>query len=370
MYLATLRSLHGWSTAQIASAVTLCYLCSAVWVVFVGDAIERWGPRRVVLPGCYVMALGVALLTTATAPWHVFAAFVVMSFGWAGMSGAAVNAMVAPWFDAQRGLAISLALNGSSCGGGFITPLLVLMIAWLGWEAGMRWALAGMLAVMTPVLWLVLRRRPEEFGLRPDREPGERPGSRWVIVRDVRFLTIAVPFSLGLLAQVGFLTHQLSYLGPLVGARAAAFVVSATTIAAVAGRTLTGVVIDRLDRRAVSSANLLLQAAALVWLVTAESAPAIYAGCVVYGLAVGNLITLPALIVQTDFPRADFNRIVALVVGVTYCALAFGPAILGAMRDATGSYTTSFVLCAALDVIAAGLVLVRRRQSARTRRRG
>ena len=46
LYLVSLQSLHGWSTSLISSAITLYYLCGASAVIFIGDAMARWGPRR------------------------------------------------------------------------------------------------------------------------------------------------------------------------------------------------------------------------------------------------------------------------------------------------------------------------------------
>ena len=63
------------------------------------------------------MACGVVLLTLIQEPWQVYAAFAVMSLGWAAMSGAAINIIVAPWFERRRGLAVSLALNGAAPAG-------------------------------------------------------------------------------------------------------------------------------------------------------------------------------------------------------------------------------------------------------------
>jgi predicted MFS family arabinose efflux permease len=298
----------------------------------------------------------------AQAPWHVYPAFVIMSFGWAAMSGAAVNAIVAPWFDDKRGLAISLALNGSSCGGIFVTPLLVYLTTTLGFATGLYVALAGMLLVMIPVA-IVLGRRP------PNQDAGAAPVSAWTrstALRDPAFVTIAIPFALGLVAQVGFLTHQLTYLLQFLGPRSAALAVSATTVAAVLGRTGTGFVIDRMSPRIVSSANFALQIVGLATLLRADSTPAIYAGCILYGLGVGNLVTLPSLIVQREFARQDFSRIVSLIIGLNQFTFAFGPTILGALRDWSGSYRSSFVVCMALEAVAAAIIVLGRRPPART----
>jgi MFS family permease len=374
VYLSTLQAQHGWPTALIASAVTLYYLCGATWIIFVGDAIDRLGPRRVVLAGACALGLGIALLPEARAPWHVHGAFVVMSLGWATMSGAAINAIVAPWFEAKRGLAISLALNGASCGGVIVTPLLVGLTTSLGFQGGVRIAVAAMLIALVPAL-IVLRHRPEDIGLWPDGENRSAGGpitrssrtagdgwSRRRLLRTPAFLTISIPFALGLLAQVGFFTHQIAYLLQFVGTRSAALAVSLTTIAAVVGRTATGLVVDRLDRRVVSAANFTLQMVALGLAVLAETGPAVFIACVLFGLGAGNVITLPSLIVQREFPREQFSRIVSLVVSINQFTFAFGPAILGVLRDWSGNYRTAFLFCIVLQALAAALVLLGRGQ--------
>jgi hypothetical protein len=51
-------------------------------------------------------------------PWQIYATFVVMSVGWASMSGAAINTIIASWFEQKRGLAVSLARNGAKAAAG------------------------------------------------------------------------------------------------------------------------------------------------------------------------------------------------------------------------------------------------------------
>ena len=356
VYLAALHALHGWPTALISSAVTVYYLCSATWIMLVGDAIERFGPRRVVLVGTLAMAAGVLALTLARASWQIYPGFLVMSVGWACMSGAAVNAIVAPWFDERRGLAISLALNGSSCSGIFVTPFLVALTTRLGFQRGLAVAVTAMLVVMIPVLGVLGRGAPSVATDR--RAPRMR---RLGLLRDPAFRTLAIPFAMGLMAQVGFLTHQIAYLLTFVGPQAAAWLVSLTTTAALVGRTVTGLFIDRTDRRVVSSANFGLQVIGLGILLGAESVVLVAVGCLLFGLGVGNLVTLPSLIVQHEFPRSAFSTVVSLVVGLNQFVFAFGPAVLGALRDWTGDYRASLAFCMARQILAALIVLRGRR---------
>jgi len=50
---------------------------------------------------------------------------------------------------------------------------------------------------------------------------------------------------------------------------------------------------------------------------------------------------------------------VSLVVAFNQYAFAFGPALLGVLRDATGSYTVPLALCMLLEGMAAIVVLIR-----------
>lgn len=89
-------------------------------------------------------------------------------------------------------------------------------------------------------------------------------------------------------------------------------------------------------------------------------APALYAGCVLIGLAVGNMITLPGLLVQAEFEPAAFGAVVSLIVGTNQFAYALAPAAVGILRDRTDDYASALGLCVALLVFAAGLILIRR----------
>ena len=133
---------------------------------------------------------------------------------------------------------------------------------------------------------------------------------------------------------------------------------SLITLAAMLGRLVTGVVVDRLDRRRVASATLIVQLAG-VFLLARGAAPAtLYAGCVLFGLGVGNLTTLPGLIVAVEWPRERFAALVGLVVAINQLTFAFGPSLVGIARDWSGGYGAALALCMALQACAAGLVLL------------
>jgi MFS family permease len=369
IYLVSLQQRHGWPTAEISSAITTYYLLGATLILFAGGVFERFGARCVIAGGATAMACGTVLLTLVSRPWHVYAAFAVMSLGWAAMSGAAINIIIAPWFDARRGLAVSLALNGASAGGVVIAPLLVFLIGRLNFAAALFGVAALMLAIVLPATAFVLRhKRPDERdaadeGGDPTRIQVSAPAAQappWqlsAVLRSWGFQSVSISFALGLMVQVGFLTHQVAYLSPILGPIATAWAVSLTTFSAVVGRLLIGLFVDRCDRRVVACGNFLVQSAGTALLTANPSAPMLYLGCILFGLGLGNLISLPGLIVQQEFPAQHFSRIVGLIVATNQFAFAFGPALLGYLQQARGDYISALVACFIVEVIAAAIII-------------
>ena len=317
------------------------------------------------------MACGVVALTLLTRPWQIYAAFGVMSLGWATMSGAAINIIVAPWFDRRRGLALSWAMNGASAGGVVIAPLLVLLISRFGFVMGLDIAAALMLAVLLPVVMLVLRPKhsdehdmadfrsasmkpPASAATSADEGPEFRIGA---VLRSRTFIMTSIPFALGLTSQVGFLTHQVAFLSPTIGTIAAGWAVSLTTSAAVTGRIASGFALDRFNRRAVASINFVVQAFGVGMLAASTEEATLYLGCLLFGAGVGNATSLPGLIVQQEFSKHHFARIVSLIVAINQFSFAFGPTLLAQLQHAEGTYHVALPVFLVMEIAAAIVVL-------------
>ena len=76
--------------------------------------------------------------------------------------------------------------------------------------------------------------------------------SRAKLMRSMAFWTISIPFALALLAQIGFIVHQIALLEPKIGRANAGFAVSVMTFMAIVGRLGLGTVVDRFDPRFVT----------------------------------------------------------------------------------------------------------------------
>ena len=367
VYLAELRRVHGWPSSWISTATTAFYLMGALLVAFISDAMRRIGPRNCLLAGVGCMAAATALLGQIQAPWQLYAVNLLLACGWAGTSLGAITNTLGMWFDRRRGMAISLALNGASCGGIVGVPLLVAAIGGFGFSGAMLAAAGAAIVLLVPIILMFVGQPPRHGGVASSPNGGADVSAariRAAAFRDTAFLTLTVSFALVLFAQVGFIVHLISFLDPVLGREHAAIAVALLTAMAVVGRLLFSTVIDRLNQRLASSLSFVSQALALLILINLHHEAAVYFACALFGFSVGNLITLPALIVQRDFDARSFGVLISLITAITQVTYAFGPGIIGVLRDVFGGYTVPFYLCVMLELIAAALIMVRGRIAA------
>jgi predicted MFS family arabinose efflux permease len=170
-------------------------------------------------------------------------------------------------------------------------------------------------------------------------------------------VTISAAFALGLFAQVGLFAHLVTRLAPALGAERTALSVSLATVCAVLGRSVLRRLLRDGNRRRVAALNFVIQSIGTTLLATASGGFLLLCGCLLFGLGVGNLVSLPPLIIQREFAAVNVGKAVALTVAVNQAVFAFAPAVLGSVRDFTGGYAWSFPLAAGIQLAAAGIIL-------------
>jgi predicted MFS family arabinose efflux permease len=361
VYLAELQRLHGWPTSLISGGTTFFYLFGAALVVFVAEAVRSFGPRNCLLAGVCVMAAAVVLIGQVSQPWQLYAVDALLALGWAGTSLGIITNTLGLWFEKKRGMAISLALNGASFGGIVGVPLLVAAINRFGFAGAMIASALAMVLVTIPIVLIFVGLPPRHPGapVAAAADAASATQIRSRALRDLGFLSVSIAFALVLFAQVGFIVHLISFLDPVIGREHAAVAVAFLTAMAMIGRVLFSTVIDRLNQRMASALSFLSQAVALVIVINSQNEILLIAACALFGFSVGNLITLPSLIVQREFAPQAFGVLVSLVTAINQITYAFGPGVVGLLRDLSGSYTLPFYGCIALELLAAALIMMR-----------
>jgi len=379
IFLQILHKDHSWPVSLISGAITCHFLLSAGIVVRLPILYQRFGLASVTRAGGVAAGVGAVGWAFATEAWQLYPAALLSGVGWAFTSGAAINAMVAPWFNRRRPAALSMAFNGASVGGVLFAPLWAFLIARIGFAA----AVTTVAIVMVTTLWWLagayFNVSPKSLGQSPDGETGieaqvdlaPKPGLRlaatlpvgFAMWLDRRFATLSISFALGLFAQIGLIAFLFSLLAPVLGETGAGAAVSLTTACAVLGRTLFGILLPAgADRRVAAALNFAIQIAGTTTLLAAggTSIPLSLLGCILFGLGLGNLVSLPPLIAQSEFVRSDLNRVVALVTATNQAVFAFAPVVLGSLSDIAGTPRAPVLAVVLVQVVAVTTVLAGR----------
>ena len=300
VYLAELTRLHGWPPSLIAGASTATYLLNAVLVIFNHNALARFGARRFVLFGVAALALAIVLLALAREPWQVYAAYLTMSFGWLGAGPRHHPDADQPVVHAQaraRDFARAQRRELRRHRGGAAARAADRRRP--ASQTAMLIAAAVMVVILVPVVLLWV---PAQAATPVPAAVRRAAWTRRDALRSLPFWTVSGPFALALIAQVAFIVHQIAFMEPLVGRAQAALSVSMMTVMAVIGRLTLGAVVDRLDPRWISSGSMFSQAVALFCMTRTTDPTLLLVCCAAYGFSVGNIITLPSLIMQREFP--------------------------------------------------------------------
>ena len=173
----------GWPLAFVSGAVTFHFLVGAAVVANLPRLYERFGLPVITTAGALSLALGVLGWALAAQPWQLIAAALFSGAGWVAMGAAALNAIVAPWFQRRRPAALSTAYNGSSLGGVLLSPLWAFLIAVLGFAPAALLVGTVMVALVWTLSASVFSKTPADLGQADSSDSAPSSGSAITLPR-------------------------------------------------------------------------------------------------------------------------------------------------------------------------------------------
>jgi len=162
----------GWSRSTISFAVAVNIFLYGMIGPFAAAIMERFGIRRTMCTALAVIALGVALTPLMRQSWQL-----VLLWGVVVGSGTGVTAMVlgativTRWFTARRGLVMGVLTASTATGQLVFLPLLASLAETYGWRS-VSLTVAGVAAILLPLVAIFMRDRPADLGLAPYGESG------------------------------------------------------------------------------------------------------------------------------------------------------------------------------------------------------
>ena len=359
-------------------------IIAACLAPFIGTLVDRYGGRWLMAGGTAIAGVGFLLLSQIDG-FNQFAAIrlTLVTLGDCMMGYMVVNVIIAQWFVRQRGRALAF----SSMGVGFAKVCMPILAAWLlvilGWrQTWFVFGLTTMVLLVLPAL-LVIRRSPEDMGLRPDgaaesvvttssvasrktENLASRPDldaawTRAAAVRSSAFWLLVITFGISSVGVTGLNLHVYSYVTDL-GHSA---VVAASVMGVIASMQLAsplawGFLAERIDVRYAAMLRFVIQAVGLGLAIATGNLFCLYAGFLLYGIGLGGNMVLPDILWASYYGRRSLGRIRGMGLFISHMLAAAGPPFFGFLFDITGGYGLSFAIFGAILILSALLSLMLR----------
>ena len=136
---------------------------------------------------------------------------------------------------------------------------------------------------------------------------------------------------------------------------------SATGVTAFVGRLVLARIVDKVDVRGLAALVMAIQTAALLAIALWPTASVLVAASLVYGYGIGHVTTLGPVVVRREFGAAAFGATYGAAATVIQLTSAFGPALLGFLRDGFGGYGPGLAIASVTTVVASLALLAGRR---------
>jgi MFS family permease len=247
------------------------------------------------------------------------------------------------------------------------------MIEQTGWRTACTAIGIVVLVVLAPIN-LLLRKRPEDIGLRPDGDAAPLASAKpisyivdpdwaaidWTLsraLRTARFWWIALGYFCGLYVWYAVQVHQTKYLLDIgFSSNAAVWALGVVSLLGIPGQIWLGHLSDRVGREwiwAASCAGFAICFAALIALKYFPTSLLVWLMVLAQGALGYGLTSIMGAVVLEIFQGKQYGSIFGTIMLGALAGGAAGPWLTGFLHDLSGSYTVAFGIGIAVSVLSA-----------------
>src|SRR5277367_1811780 len=245
VFVKPLSAAFGWNRESISVGFALAAITLGVVSPFLGRWIDRFGPRRIILP-CMTVYCGAILSLSLlhSALWQFYVTCVVLGLVGNGAAHLAYSRSISTWFQRRLGTALAFVMVGAGLGAMILPVVAQSIISGSGWRTA--YASLGAIALLLglPLSWRYVRER----GLtKPQSAPVEHSGMTWQQgLRSYAFWIIVAVLFVSSISMNGAITHLSALLTDRgISPRDAALCASVLGGSSVLGRIVVGWLLDR-----------------------------------------------------------------------------------------------------------------------------
>ncbi|MFZ0887805.1 MAG: MFS transporter [Candidatus Binataceae bacterium] len=341
----------GWSRTQISALPAALAAAAGLSVPLAGWLLDRVEARVVMVAGAAMAGLAFIAASRVNSFPPLVAAYVVLGVGITGSTLLPVSLVIANWFGTRRGLAMGVAMTGTSLGGAAMTIVASFAIGHAGWRAAYLTLGLPMVVVVIPVLILMVRTRPPSVEkLSVSAQASSLPGLEvGPALRSRSFWMVAAAQFLYAATASGIVAHLISYLvGIGYKPALAAAIMGTTFLFTSAGKLVMGLFADRLSGRIALTLNFAIAALGTLMLLGGTHPAVLLPTVLVMGLTLGAPLVLVPLVMVESVGLKRFGSLSGLTGLFNTIGGAVGPIAAGRIFDVSGSYANAFELFAVM----------------------
>jgi MFS family permease len=325
--------------------------------------MDRWGVRTVLLPIVVLCASSVALIALTPNSVVVF----MLLFAITGVLGSGQGPLgyakcVSAWFDDRRGLALGITMSGIGLGAALIPQYTQFLIGSFGWRVAYLGLGLLTLTVAFPAV-LIFIREPTKAKTAAARVQAQSPASQDRLpdleVREVlggrQFWLIACALLLVSTVTQGLVVHTVPLLTDKgYSPESAATLMVAVGLSTMAGRLLSGYLVDRIFAPFIAAFFFLLPCLG-IYLLDSTISPV--AGIISLGLASGTEIDMIGFLTSRYFGMKRFGQLYGYLFASFVVGSAIGPLMMGLAFERLHSYEPALWTFGAFMLIASAAIL-------------
>jgi MFS family permease len=341
VFVKPLSAQFGWGREAISLGFGLAAMTVGVCSPLIGRLIDRFGPRRIILPCMTVFSCAVASLgLLRSGLWQFYAISVVIGIVGNGAAHLAYARSISTWFEKRLGTALAFVMMGAGLGAMILPVVAQGVITHSGWRAA-YFTLGGLALLLgLPLSWRYVFERGGT--VRNEAAPVHHEGLTFKQgLRSYAFWIIVAVLFVSSISMNGAITHLSALMTDRgITSGDAAWCASILGGMSVPGRIGTGWLLDRFFGARVAFVVSLITAAGIFLLAHASTFPAGCIAAALIGLGAGGEAAITPYLLTRYFGLRAFSTLYGLTWTFYAAAGATGPVILGRAFDMTGSYAS------------------------------
>lgn len=352
---------QGWSNADASMPYTVATICFSISLLVAGNLQDRIGPRKVLIFGVILCALGMIISSFATSPMTLLLSFGVITGSGIGFGYACLAPAAMKWFHfSKKGLVNGLIAAGFGLAAVYLAPLTSTLIASYGVNTSFLILGIGILVIAVPLAFTI---NNPPAGYVPETPAGyvAKKGANDIcmdwrsMIKTPQFYSLWLMYALASSAGLMIIANITSIAIQQSTLTQTAFLVVVLAVFNSGGRVVAGILSDKIGGIKTLMFAFLIQGINMMMFATYDNEFTLMIGAAVAGVGYGTLLAVFPSITADYYGLKNYGGNYGILYTAWGVSGFIGPVLAAMAVDITGNYLIAYSICAVM--LAAALFL-------------